>query len=332
MRTLCFVLIILLFYSLFIVYKNKSDIIQLNKFDLNTLQPLKGILIILVMMSHLTQYFKFDIVKDIAYNGPYANSVFFFISGYGLYKSYVTKTKYLDHFLMNRLKKLLPPLIIVTIVFLIYRFSFENYQLSDIIQSIKKGGTLTPYTWFIYAIIIYYVFFFIIFKHIRTQAKAIFALFIFIFAYIWMIKLLNWSAYWYNSSLCFPLGFVYFHYEHTALKLYNKKYFKLLCIIYSIYILLLLYCMIGTFMNWPAKGTIIYNMIPLFILPIIYTLNIGKSHFLNFTGKISYQLYIVHGIFIYFFRYKHDLISMSLIIISSYLVAFILQKTCSLKC
>lgn len=105
---------------------------------------LKGFLALGIVFHHLSQWVTTGTeFSNFGYMGTYIVSVFFFLSGYGLYVQNEKKENYLDNFLVKRLSKILTPFIIISSIYLIYR-SINGQVLSSsfFIDLFKKGSTV----------------------------------------------------------------------------------------------------------------------------------------------------------------------------------------------
>ena len=88
----------------------------------NSTNGLKGLLALGIVFHHLSQWVTTGTeFVNFKYMGTYIVSVFFFISGYGLYVQNNRKEDYLDNFLSKRLSKILTPFIAISSIYLIYR-------------------------------------------------------------------------------------------------------------------------------------------------------------------------------------------------------------------
>lgn len=86
--------------------------IGLYCFDVRRTNSLRGVLAILIILHHLSSKIDILFLKWFHDFGAPIVSMFFFVSGYGLIKSYLKKgTAYIDGFLAKRLGKILPPCI-----------------------------------------------------------------------------------------------------------------------------------------------------------------------------------------------------------------------------
>ena len=321
-------LILLYIISFSKIYNHNEGNFTLNSFNVVAIEPLKGLLALMVMFCHIVPNVDFGIFKELGNYGAVAVGMFFFISGYGLLKSLLSKDDYLQHFLSKRFSKLLPPILIVTLCFVPLKMVWQGENFTQIVSSLADGKTLTPAAWYVYVIILYYFMFYILFKVIKRKSYALVAVTLFVAVYIIVVKRLGWGACWYMSSHCFPLGMFCCYFEDSIKKLYRRKACLL---VHIVAMLVLCYSGVGSYLGWPAWGSLIYYLIPLLIMPLMYTMSFGASPFLRFTGKISYEIYILHGVFIYIGKdiFPHDITFVLFVILASYIASYALHALCA---
>lgn len=187
---------IILSYTLFILYiisLYKTEIKEVREFKLHTfnptaIEPLKGLIALIVMFCHITQKSDLGIFDELGNYGAVAVDIFFFISGYGLFYSLLNKEDYLRHFLSKRFSKLLPPIVIVTVCFISIEILWQEKSFEDILNMLVRNKTLTPSAWFVYVIILYYFAFYVIFKVITRKIYALLVMSLFIAIYIIALK------------------------------------------------------------------------------------------------------------------------------------------------
>lgn len=117
--------------------------------------------------------------------------VFFFCSGYGLYKSLKAKENYLDGFIGNHYRPLI----------LLYLISQFCYYMT--------GQVFSQYVWFIYAIMYLYLAFYISFKCFKNEKASIVSLAVFILLYIVICELLVAGTWCYNTVGIFLVGLLF---------------------------------------------------------------------------------------------------------------------------
>ena len=122
--------IFLFLYFLWVVMKPQN----IGRFSKEATLPLRGVLALLIVFHHISLRLTYMVPKDAKVNylrdfsdwGEPIVSVFFFLSGYGIIKSYQKKGKsYLEGFFSGRLLRLMVPFIICCICY----YPFNNYTL-----------------------------------------------------------------------------------------------------------------------------------------------------------------------------------------------------------
>ena len=158
-----FFLSVLLFFVLLIsIFKNRND----EGFSKDATLPLRGVLALCIVLHHLSLRLMYMIPEASFFNlsefikwGEPIVSVFFFMSGYGLIKSFLKKgTNYLDGFLTGRLSKIMIPYIICCVLYI----PFNNNNLSSILGNVEKR---LPFFAFI-LVCYYHIYFVFVFLHI----------------------------------------------------------------------------------------------------------------------------------------------------------------------
>ena len=234
--------------------------------------------------------------------GTYIVSVFFFLSGYGLYIQNERKESYLDNFLVKRLSKILIPFIIISSIYLIYR-SINGQVLSSsfFIDLFKKGSTVIYNGWFVDIIILMYIFFYISFRVFSNKTIAILVNTLFIIFYIILAIKLGYGFWWYNSSLPFVLGLVWAKNKNYTDEILNNYYFSILVCITGLLFIShqydFVYKKLHLVDNYSyAFAANIDNVIfTLFFILIVRKIDFSNKYLL-FLGKISFELYMIHGL------------------------------------
>ncbi|MBR2995576.1 MAG: acyltransferase family protein [Lachnospiraceae bacterium] len=161
-----------------------------------------GLLSICIMLHHLGQRISAPWVPALYRRhglelfvpiGYLLVSFFFFCSGYGLIKSMRSKENYFKGFLVRRLNRILMIFVFTEIIWFIARTSRG-----------VLGLPLNPYSWFIYAIISFYVGFFLIYR--KENRFSFWLMAAWILAYTLICYLLVAGNWWYNAAPAFLLG------------------------------------------------------------------------------------------------------------------------------
>ena len=121
----------------------------------------RGFFAIVIVLHHLAlQGGNGYIWPLFAHTGWLAVAVFFFFSGYGLQKKYLTDQTYSCYFLRNRLPTILVPFLLATLFYVgLSLMGGAQYSISKVLLSFVNGRPLLPYSWHIINIVVFYCFF-----------------------------------------------------------------------------------------------------------------------------------------------------------------------------
>lgn len=278
------------------IISQRKDYQGLFSFDKIITLPLRGVLALLIIAHHIGQKTDFYILSNFTSElGPEVVSVFFFITGYGLSFSYISKGNiYFNGFLHNRLGKLLPKFIILTLcMMLLYYYHNGSDFPQQINNLVLKGITPLPHSWFIYAIIYVYVSFYICGQFVKNTINlgVLFTLFILMYIII-VAKILHYPSFWFITIICVNIGFFTATFEKSITKIIEKN--KILS--YSSVIFLL----IGSYILVKSFGGILIPVLTSIqafsVYLIIRTIKFFQWNWLRQLGILSLEIYLVHGI------------------------------------
>lgn len=253
---------------------------------------------------------------DLFYNiGYLCVAVFFFFSGYGLFKSFKTKENYFKHYFTKRILPILLVSLITELMFLLfYMYRDAEIGISTVFSS-NGPMFVHPYTWYIYAIIYIYIAFFISFKLIKNERISFVSMFLFVLIYILFCNYMGYGNWWYNSILLFPFGLCVAKYEKSFLSFCRKFYLPLTIV--SIIFFVITYAI-------DNLSTIIFTFVPagytisklteflsqeisaVFFVFLILLWNMKNkigNKCLSFVGKMTLEIYLVHGFYSYLFSF-----------------------------
>lgn len=305
----------------------------------NSTNGLKGLLALGIVFHHLSQWVTTGTeFVNFKYMGTYIVSVFFFISGYGLYVQNNRKEDYLDNFLSKRLSKILTPFIAISSIYLIYR-SINGQVLSSLffIDLFRKGSTVIYNGWFVDIIILMYIFFYISFKIFSNRTVAILVNTLLIVGYIILAIKLGYGFWWYNSSLPFVLGLLWAKNKKYIDEILNKYYFIILVCITSLlfishqYSFVLKKLHIVDSYSYAFLANIDNVIFAIFFILIARKIDFSNKYLL-FLGKISFELYMIHGLVIsifgkYFITSRlNDVVFTILVVVTSITLAWIINS------
>ena len=264
---------------------------------------LKGFLALGIVFHHLSQWVTTgEEFSNFGYMGTYIVSVFFFLSGYGLYVQNDRKEDYLDNFLSKRLSKILTPFITISSIYLIYRnLNGQELTIPFFVNLFKKGSTVIYNGWFVDIIILMYIFFYISFKMFSNRTISILINTILIVVYIILAIRLEYGFWWYNSSLPFVLGLLWAKNKEYIDRVLRNYYFVILVLITGLLFLSHQYDVVYKKLHLVDSYSYAFLAnINNVIFTIFFILIVRKIAFSNkyllFLGKISFELYMIHGL------------------------------------
>lgn len=288
-------LIILVFIAMLHTgYKKvRLNPIALHSFTQRDTLPLRGIMALLIIFGHVSSKFAENhSCYGFATFGTPAVSVFFFLSGYGLVASFQKKRKkYLSGFLTRTCIKIFTPFLIASAVWIGLSTTMFGGSLPDELVGFLIFKPPLPYSWFVYALMVFYIGFYFVYKYfpVSKTASKIATLFVFTFVVTVIYRTLEFGVYWYISLFAFNIGVLFSAYYQQISKTLVSK--PIMCIV-GLGIMLIVMMMMHI-------RTGLLAMIPLgVVIPLLYLGTGTNSRFLCFLGTISYEIYLCHGIFV----------------------------------
>lgn len=147
-------------------------------------------------------FFGDRILWDLGYLGT---SVFFFLSGYGLFVSLGKQIGLTFSYIADKLKKLFLPYIYIWIFFALLSLCGIYNEPLNWHDFISLRAPNRP-TWFFVVIIAVYLVTFLTWKFIKKDSVRIIYILLFTSCYIVMARHFGLGKWWYNSILSYPIG------------------------------------------------------------------------------------------------------------------------------
>lgn len=239
---------------------------------------LRGICMLLIILHHcFLRNHVSSSFDSIFYNMGYlCTGLFFFLSGYGLFYSYNRMGEAQVSYLWMKLKKLLLPFIYIWVFLLLLKL-FGIYTESMYLIDFVSLRTPNRSTWFFEVIVGVYILTFFICKCFKDFYIRGAILFLLTFIYIKVCMHYGMGPWWWNSILCYPMGFV------TAKVLENRQEQQIN--IFFIFIA------IGILFYFSNGVSILRSIFYSYLLLVIYALNKIRVPFLNYIGFNSLVFY-----------------------------------------
>lgn len=279
-----------------------------NTFNQQCTIILKALLPYIIILHHLSQKIDFPILKTLFLSsGNLVVSIFFFISGYGLTKSFLQKKNYLNNFLQHRIFTICKPFIITIIIYQIYKII--NHQHNDfkdtLLQFLFQGKTndILPASWFIIAIIYFYIAFFIAFSFKRKIIQISLSI-LFFLAYFVYCHSFHFDSYWWISYGAGVIGILW------GMKVETITLNHLSPIVLAIISFTLFLIMYGQ--KTSSTNFISFCIFPIFIASLFYILpppisnKIANLKPIMFLSSISLEIYLIHPIIMRMISFMDD--------------------------
>lgn len=305
--------------------------------SLENTKKLRGATALGIVLHHCTQLVTnygsktSGLIGALNYMGILFTGIFFFLSGYGLYLSYKNKENYLDGFLTKRLTGILIPYFFANVICLLVNIIFAEmkYTSIQVLTSLTGYTLVNPNAWFVVELIFLYIFFYIAFKKCKSEKTAMRVVAI-ATAVLIIISLFlghdrgslggHWfmGEWWYNSTIMFVVGMYFAKYINKIVKYMNDNYTRLLIFSIGFFAVsmaadyfMLKYC--GYYVETDSyRGNLekfltlivqTYSVVSFGLLILLINLRVKFGNpILNFISKMSFELYLMHGMVVYFFE------------------------------
>lgn len=253
--------------------------------------PIRCILALLIVLTHT----RIGIFQGL---GTVAVSIFFFLTGYGLIKSYQAKGKdYLKGYCKRRILPILIPYAIVCILWQTWVLCFESddYYVRRIPELIHGDpGMIVPTSWFILAIFLIYGFFYISALYGKS-IKAVSTVFVseiivYTILLIYLRIQYDFISSWFVSNSGIIVGVLVAYYEERIRQFVNDNRYKSIAI-----------CLAGLFLSYLiSRHTAYYHLLlnaiaPLIVYLIVILSGTIRCKILIQGGVIALEIYLVQG-------------------------------------
>jgi len=270
-------------------------------------KSIRGFLALVIVLHHLANHFTiaesgmvYRFFNDI---GFLAVAIFFFISGYGLQKQHMEKESYKTGFLRKRLPTVLFPYIIVNLVYWALSFVYGTpYSAVDILKGLINGSPVVAHSWYIIAIIVFYIIFALLMIICKKRYRLMLTLAsVFYLLYAVLCIKLGYGAWWYNTAFILIFGMLWAVFEKKIMELLKKRFWILAAGSVVLFALVYVASRLLPPSDFPIKSIISAAFFTVFALFAFAKIKIGNP-VLKFVGKISLELYLCHEIFMVLFR------------------------------
>lgn len=288
----------------------------------------KGICAILIMLYHTSYAFSSKQIYNPLSRGGISVAVFFFLSGYGLMSQFSTKDNYLKNFVKKRILPLFIEVTFFSVIYWIVHACCGNAMSlkTVILNMVYYGSPLVRYSWYIYCIMLFYMFFFVCGKIARNTKVLLAMQIIFLMLYVLTIHYLSWYPHWYGGISLFIIGQIVFLLRERIGSIVNKFFAPILVISFVLFILM--ECVQDRFDNifihtFLSEIRYISFAFTFFVLFSRFTL---KNKVVKYLGTISLEIYLSHGLFLFILPTEKWYVLFPCEIISTLLFSFCVYK------
>ena len=285
-----------IFYLFFKLYSCKKSVHEsFEPFSSTLCRMYKGCFSILIFLHHASMMLPEN--KLLQYMHPIgylSTGGFFFLSGYGLLKSYDIKgDTYSSGFLKKRFLTLFP---VYFIMFCIYIYLYKFCGQTIRFDLLKTGKTIVVFGWYVWSIGLYYLLFKVFLKLKLSKQKILFGTIIYVCCYVYILRKLNFDYWWFVSIHMICFGMFWEIYEDKLITVF-KSYKKIMMPCMILIFLVTLFCCPSYV--WNNSGRYIDYVIRTIFVMVLFLFWIVSN---KLTGKwlekfsiVSYEFYLAHG-------------------------------------
>lgn len=268
-------------------------------------QFVRALGILLILNSHLDQYYP---IPYIGTGGAIGNSIFFFLSAFGIYLSQQTKRRPFSEWIAGRIRRIYPSLWIV-LIFLLMPLMITTGKLDVNNLTSFIGNFFNPPYWFLQTLLVYYLLSYYLLKD--NQANKVILLLgtlgvIYFVTYFTCVDLTKWSVesepfdhIHYFIVFLFGIFIAQRSKEVSYTGAYNYLVLILLLVLVYVHKYLMTKGLYSEFqfLQQTAMYPIVYYLLKIGRSPIILTKLMQSntlSAIVNFLSNHTLEIYMIH--------------------------------------
>lgn len=293
-----FSLFIYALFAFFVLYGIRFQKIDNESAYFQSFNALRGLFALEIIVGHVIRY-ESTLLYPIGKFMIISVAFFFFVSSWGLCRSFHTKNCYLQHFLLPKCGYLLAlSLIAYLIRILVFWCTGRLHFNGNIIQDY-----LSCTNWYIWELLFFYLLFYLIYKYLKKYRVLLF--FVITFAAATAVFFIGMPQGYYSSALAFPAGLFFYEYFSTVTGFLQKAAGKIFVFLAS------LLGLSSLLLNASSLLGMVYlrNLMCLAALCILfYVLTYFRinNFFLKKLGKYSTEIYLYQFVFLDIFLTQPD--------------------------
>lgn len=308
--------------------------------DLSTC--LKGLFTLAVLLHHIylhTRIFAGSIPgKILEMMGYWSVSVFFFLSGYGLMLSWMQKgMEYVAQLPKNRILPLYIKYLILTVIYGVFSwFSGSPFPLSDLPDALVLNKVLITYGWYLKTILLFYLFYYAVFRWFRSYALSAGILSGCVLGYMGFCWFSGADSATYVSCLSFLLGLCAGKKRQSFFHIFEKEKVSILLSFAATGLWILLYLITP---GGPVRYFAKTFSSPCFVILVLALVNFVMRRWdallcnplLHFTGNLSLEIYTIQGLFLNLFKgpllnIENTVLYILTVFVSTFFAAYLLHR------
>lgn len=314
-------LFVICILALYLISFLPTDVISISK---DRTATLKAIMAVLIVVHHLSLQGISFLHTFHSWGAPIV-SLFLFLSGYGLMKSLCMKGNvYLSDFFKHRIVKgIVIPFLIAWAIYRILNIVSLPNIFKELEELIYDGRTILPHSWFVFAILYFYVSFYISYKYFNSKVSFLVLIALIILFELWC-QYWNYDRCWYISALGFPTGILVGKYEGKIIKRL-KGSIGYYCVV-PISLVVIALCV---YAKMEISYMLVYILIPLIFATLLFKVkfeNLIRLKIIRYLSSISFEIYLSQGISMCilrgsFFNLKSDYLYVMLTLLFTLVIA-----------
>ena len=261
---------------------------------------LKAVMALMLVADHLTFHVSSPLLAPMRETGAPIVSIFLFLSGYGLAKSYENKGQaYLGTFLKHRVWRVLLPALLALLFYYILLWNPNRNYWDELRQMVLYGSPMLPYSWFVPVIIYLYLVWYLAYRYVGARWRNWVVLAGTLFQMV-LTMAVGYDRCWWVCSLAFPAGVLFSQNGRTVFAFCEKSLIR-----YAAALLATVVLFLGCYLpRNQYLWTLCYVFIPIIVVLLAAKLPIEKLKVpvVVFLASISYEVYLCQGIPMDFFE------------------------------
>lgn len=267
----------------------------------------RAIAALAVMLSHITVGYPWYVRR--LFPGELWVGVFFFFSGYGLYKSLENNPDYLQGFIRKKLKTIyLPFLLAETCSSLIFLLTNGCFSIPALVSGSLGLHLYNSVTWYVVELLVINLLFYLSSLYLSCKCKKHVNILLFWFGifggFLAFGVVFDIATCWYISTSAFVLGVAAVKYESKFASVITAKRAFMWPIAFIVGFCILCYVSHGEMSRVSININYVITAITMLLVPVfvmacavtlqLQNIELGGAKFLSFIGTASYEIYLWH--------------------------------------